>query len=81
MAKRKREINMILEIEEGAGTGIKLSNSLTQKCTQLLREFSDCIAYYRISESRVGGILGNLRAPAQVRLDCTHYSHVGEVAA
>jgi len=26
-------------------------------------------------------ILENLRVHAQVRLDCTHYSHVGEIVA
>jgi hypothetical protein len=28
-----------------------------------------------------GGILEVLRAPTETHVDCTHYNHVGEVAA
>jgi hypothetical protein len=73
MANRKKKINVILEIEEEAGKGIKLSTSLIQKCTVLLREFDDCATCYRISEYSVVAL--------QVLSDCTHYSHVGQVAA
>ena len=50
MENRRGKINVILEIEEEAGKGIKLSNLLLQNCTLLFREFNECIACYRISE-------------------------------
>jgi len=68
---------VVIEIEEEAGNDIKLSNSLILKEKLLLREFNNYPACYGNS----GGSPENLRAPAQLHLDFTYYSHVGEVAA